>query len=119
MISLGVLSLQRWQGAAATIIPHPEDHVWGVLWELDREHEASLDRQEGVPSVYNRKEVEVECEDGSRVTALTYFLIKPEEADKRPSAVYKVSGSDNRTTRSNRKWLQENMSEQCVHFPYE
>ena len=80
---------QRWQGAAATVIPHTEDHVWGVLWELDQEHEASLDRQEGVPSVYNRKQVEVECGDGARVTALTYFLIKPEEQDKRPSGVYK------------------------------
>ena len=36
-----------------------------------------------------RKEVEVECGDGARVTALTYFLIKPEEKDKRPSGVYK------------------------------
>ena len=71
------------------MIPHTEAHVWGVLWELDEAHEASLDRQEGVPSVYNRKEVEVECGDGVRVTALTYFLIKPEEQDKRPSGVDK------------------------------
>ena len=60
-----------------------------MLWELDAEHQETLDSQEGVPHVYNRKQVEVECEDGSRHRAVTYFLIKPEEEDKRPSAVYK------------------------------
>ena len=34
--------------------------------------------------------VEVECSDGSRHNAVTYFLIKPEEEDRRPSGVYKV-----------------------------
>ena len=62
-----------------------------MLWELDAEHQETLDSQEGVPHVYNRKQVEVECEDGSRHRAVTYFLIKPEEEDKRPSAVYKES----------------------------
>ena len=62
-----------------------------MLWELDAEHQQTLDTQEGVPHVYNRKQVEVECEDGSRHQAVTYFLIKPEEEDKRPSAVYKES----------------------------
>ena len=50
---------KRWGGAVATIIPHKEELVWGVLWELDMEHQASLDKQEGVPKVYNRKEIEV------------------------------------------------------------
>merc|ERR1711936_529450 len=80
---------KRWQGAAATIIPTRESHVWGVLWELNMEHLETLDRQEGVPNVYNRKMVEVELEDGSSAEAVTYFLIKPEEEDKRPSYVYK------------------------------
>ena len=62
-----------------------------MLWELDAEHQETLDSQEGVPHVYNRKQVEVECEDGSRHRAVTYYLIKPEEEDKRPSAVYKES----------------------------
>jgi gamma-glutamylcyclotransferase (GGCT)/AIG2-like uncharacterized protein YtfP len=33
--------------------------VWGVVWELDREHLHTLDRQEGVPRVYNRTKVQV------------------------------------------------------------
>ena len=50
---------KRWQGAAATIIPSPDSHVWGVLWELDMDHLDTLDRQESVPTVYNRKTVMV------------------------------------------------------------
>ena len=57
---------QRWQGAAATVIPREGSHVWGVLWELDQEHQDTLDTQEGVPSVYNRKVVEVESEEGEK-----------------------------------------------------
>ena len=33
--------------------------VWGVLWELSLEHLSTLDTQEGVPTVYNRKTVQV------------------------------------------------------------
>ena len=58
---------KKWGGAVATIIPHTEEEVWGVLWELDMEHMASLDKQEGVPKVYNKKEIEVKLKgEGSR-----------------------------------------------------
>ena len=33
--------------------------VWGVVWQLDKEHLSTLDRQEGVPRVYNRTKVQV------------------------------------------------------------
>jgi len=79
---------KRWQGAAATIVPRDGEHVWGVLWELDIEHLETLDKQEGVPKVYNRIEVQVEMGDGSKMSAYTYFLVKPEEKDKRPSKIY-------------------------------
>ena len=36
----------------------------------------------------NRKEVELECKNVARVPTLTYFQIKPEEKDMRPSGVY-------------------------------
>jgi len=51
------------------------------------EHLATLDMQEGVPTVYNRKSVTVEI-DGGQEEAFTYFLVKPVEEDRRPSAVY-------------------------------
>ena len=50
---------QRWKGAAATIVPDAGAEVWGVLWELDMKHLETLDKQESVPTIYNRKSVEV------------------------------------------------------------
>ena len=51
---------QRWRGCAATIEDSPNCEVYGVLWELDRVHLATLDRQEGVKTkVYRRFEVKV------------------------------------------------------------
>merc|ERR1712210_350139 len=78
---------KRWQGAAATVVEVDDEEVWGVLWELNLEHLATLDAQEGVPTVYNRKAVTVETEAGEE-EAFTYFLVKPVEEDRRPSAVY-------------------------------
>ena len=52
-------NFKKWGGAVATITPHKEEDVWGVLWELDMEHMSTLDRQEGVPKVYNRIHIEV------------------------------------------------------------
>ena len=43
----------------ATVIPLKDKDVWGVLWELDNEHLDSLDKQEGHPNKYKRKEIEV------------------------------------------------------------
>jgi len=37
-----------WQGAAATVTSSPGDHVWGVLWSMDKTDLSSLDNQEGV-----------------------------------------------------------------------
>jgi len=36
--------------------------VWGVLWQLSMEDLPKLDKQEGVPKLYRRKEVEVDIE---------------------------------------------------------
>ena len=50
---------QRWQGAAATITQDPNSTVYGVIWELEQEHQETLDQQESVPRVYRRIQVEV------------------------------------------------------------
>ena len=47
------------------MLEKPGSQVWGVLWELDTEHSETLDQQEGVPTVYNKKTVNVMLEDGS------------------------------------------------------
>ena len=43
----------------ATIVDAEGESVWGVLWELDIEHMQTLDKQEGVPKVYNRRTIQV------------------------------------------------------------
>ena len=43
----------------ATVVPDDGERVWGVLWSLDLDHMSRLDKQEGVPRVYNRKNVKV------------------------------------------------------------
>ena len=79
---------KKWGGAVATINPDKNEDVWGVLWELDIIHMATLDKQEGVPKVYNRKNIEVEMVDGTKVQAITYFMVKPQVEDRRPSMSY-------------------------------
>ena len=79
---------KKWGGAVATITPEKDEHVWGVLWELDIIHMATLDKQEGVPKVYNRRDIEVELESGTKVQAITYFMVKPLVEDRRPSKLY-------------------------------
>ena len=34
-------------------------NVHGIIWELDKDHQVTLDKQEGVPTVYQRIEVQV------------------------------------------------------------
>ena len=50
---------QRWQGGAATITEDPDSTVYGIIWELNQEHQETLDKQESVPTVYRRIQVEV------------------------------------------------------------
>ena len=83
------------------------ESVWGVLWELDMEHMLTLDRQEGVPRVYNRHTIQVlrvtrtgqwtsntldcdqvETEAGAGVEAVTYVMVRPLVEDRRPSQLY-------------------------------
>ena len=53
------------------MLVRPGSHVWGVLWELDTEHSETLDQQEGVPTVYNKKTVKVTLEDGTSQVSLS------------------------------------------------
>ncbi len=90
----------------ATIVDAEGESVWGVLWELDIEHMQTLDKQEGVPKVYNRRTIQVligspiycvfvttdcdqvETEAGADVEAVTYVMVRPLVEDRRPSQLY-------------------------------
>lgn len=51
--------VERWKGDVATITQDPKSEVYGVIWELDSENQETLDRQEEVPHVYKRIQVQV------------------------------------------------------------
>lgn len=90
----------------ATIVEAEGGSVWGVLWELDIEHRQTLDKQEGVPRVYNRRIIQVmkptsistflnisdldqvETKVGASVEAVTYVMVRPLVEDRRPSQLY-------------------------------
>ncbi|XP_051872201.1 gamma-glutamylcyclotransferase-like [Pristis pectinata] len=69
-------SVTRWGGGVATIIPSPNDEVWGVIWRLKTNDRQSLDDQEGVQGgIYSPMEVKVEQEDmGEEIICLTYQM---------------------------------------------
>ena len=76
----------RWQGGVGHVIEDPDDAVWGVLWDLDDEHVASLDVYEGIADgIYRQGTVTVE-HDGAMVEALIYF--SNDDRELRPSRRY-------------------------------
>lgn len=89
---------KRWQGAAATIVPHPGSIVWGVIWEIDMCNLETLDHQEGVHSnIYFRKDVSVETDNGESLQCEVYQQCTlPNEycesknlpTDRQPSCTY-------------------------------
>jgi len=78
-----------WRGATATITKSMNDHVWGVLWFIDKVNLPSLDLQEGVAAgIYEPIEVVVTRQDGRQIQCRTYNLLKRGCEDRRPSPQY-------------------------------
>ncbi|XP_015110989.1 gamma-glutamylcyclotransferase [Diachasma alloeum] len=64
---------ERWRGASATIVPTPDAHVWGAIWEIDLSNLDDLDRQEGVDdAIYFPLDVDVESAAGETVKCRVY-----------------------------------------------
>lgn len=59
--------------AVATIEPEHGSEVPAVLWELEPEDEAALDRYEGFPHLYRKETVEVFFK-GKHVRAMAYIM---------------------------------------------
>ncbi|MEM4605942.1 MAG: gamma-glutamylcyclotransferase family protein [Candidatus Pacearchaeota archaeon] len=74
-------------GAVANIVKSENDIVWGVLYEINKNCLKNLDKYEGYPYVYNRKEVEVITDDGYKFLAWVY-LREPKPLGK-PSDKYR------------------------------
>ncbi|XP_033125268.1 gamma-glutamylcyclotransferase-like [Anneissia japonica] len=60
-----------WKGGVATIEHSPGDHVWGVVWKLNRRHLQTLDLQE---SNYDGIEVNTKVNTGEILTCRTYVM---------------------------------------------
>lgn len=60
-------------GAYATIEPQEGGRVPVLVWEIGEQDEADLDRYEGFPSFYYKKDLTVRL-DGQEVTAMVYIM---------------------------------------------
>lgn len=60
----------------ANVIAAPGSRVVGVLWEVDDDVMAELDRVEGYPTFYTRKLVPVVADDGETYRAEVYVMTR-------------------------------------------
>src|SRR5258708_1115893 len=72
----------------ADIVGDKDATVWGALYEIDDDCAARLDRKEGHPWAYARKDVCVYLASGVSDTAFTYVVSEPENAEVPPSLQY-------------------------------
>lgn len=74
-------------GAVANVLESADSIVWGGLYEISKSDFENLDKYEGFPSLYDRKELKVKDDHGNIYKAITYFRI--EEKIGIPSSEYK------------------------------
>lgn len=77
------------------MVPDAENHVWGVIWQLNITNLDSLDRQEGVPKKrYLPFEVNITTVDDQIILCRSYMLVNqpikqiPLPQERRPSKAY-------------------------------
>lgn len=76
-------------GAYATIEPEEGSRVPVLVWIIGKEDEKSLDRYEGYPVFYYKKDLEIDL-DGKRVAALVYIMDESREYGKPSERYYGV-----------------------------
>jgi gamma-glutamylcyclotransferase len=79
----------RWKAGAADIVPDEGATTWGALYELNAEDLQALDTKEYTANAgYQRREVEVETQDGERHAAVTYEVVNKEPRELAPKPEY-------------------------------
>lgn len=78
---------RRWRGGVASIKPVKGEKVLGGVYEISERDLPRLDKEEGYPHSYNRREVVVFTEDGEPIKAITYIKVEQSEETK-PSSEY-------------------------------
>jgi gamma-glutamylcyclotransferase (GGCT)/AIG2-like uncharacterized protein YtfP len=74
------------RGGSADVVPDNSSEVWGVLYEVDGDCMAAMDKVEGVPHAYRRETVAIVDGEGRRVEAITYVANRTGEF--RPNKSY-------------------------------
>jgi gamma-glutamylcyclotransferase (GGCT)/AIG2-like uncharacterized protein YtfP len=78
---------REWHGGVASIKPLRGEKVVGAVYEISERDLRLLDKHEGYPNIYNRREVIVFTEDRDPVKAVTYIKVEQSEETK-PSLEY-------------------------------
>lgn len=76
-------------GAYATIEPEEGSRVPVLVWTIGKEDEKRLDRYEGYPVFYYKKDLEIDLA-GKRVTAMAYIMDESREYGKPSEGYYGV-----------------------------
>lgn len=75
----------------ATVVPSKREAVHGVLWEISKADEASLDHYEGVATGFYRKVIaRVRFDDGNTPSALIYVARDDKPGRARPGYLERV-----------------------------
>ena len=61
-------------GNYATIEPEENFEVPVLIWKISATDEKKLDRYEGCPNFYYKKEIEVETSDGEKIFGIVYIM---------------------------------------------
>ncbi|GFU10683.1 gamma-glutamylcyclotransferase [Nephila pilipes] len=77
-----------WKGSVATILETKDDSVWGVVWEISKEHEENLNKQE---NGYLALTVPIQTELQGILACKVYQSLKYKAlGNDMPSYVYKA-----------------------------
>lgn len=76
----------RREGAVANIVQAIGSEVWGALFEISEENLRELDDYEGYPTAYQRKEFEVQDDNGHLIRAIAYY--RTDKTEGNPSKGY-------------------------------
>lgn len=77
-------------GNYATIEPEKNFEVPVLLWKISAGDEKRLDRYEGFPNFYYKKEIEVETENGEKILGMVYIMHEERELGLPTEFYYKI-----------------------------
>jgi len=67
---------KNWGGGVADVIRFPGKQVWGLVWRLTNDDLESLDRHEGHPKSYCRREMEILLRSEKKISAWVYEVVE-------------------------------------------